>query len=64
VKLSDLVENLETDLKRVKKAFNEMAEVNQKLRAEIAEKDALIARLTATGRKDSDDEQDSVDVPE
>jgi hypothetical protein len=41
-----------------------MAEVNQKLRAEIAEKDALIARLTATGRKDSDDEQDSVDVPE
>lgn len=64
MKLSDLVENLETDLKRVKKAFNEMAEVNQKLRAEIAEKDALIARLTATGRKDSDDEQDSVDVPE
>jgi regulator of replication initiation timing len=64
VKLSDLVENLETDLKKVKKAFNEMVEVNQKLRAEIAEKDALIARLTATERKDSDDERDSVDVPE
>lgn len=66
VRLSDRVAMLEYDLKQAGQVLNELATANRALRAELDEKIALIERLTnpEPERKECNDQQDSIDLPE